>query len=76
MNLEACERLNLAGTEVGVMIRLLDKFMRLVTFAKHSVLKVKNEGVTDTLLDVVNYAILLAAIIQSKRKAGKNAKRI
>tara|TARA_Y100001963_G_scaffold158637_1_gene258961 strand:+ start:377 stop:847 length:471 start_codon:yes stop_codon:yes gene_type:complete len=55
-NLRMCEN---AGVEswVGVVIRLCDKFSRLLLFTKKRTLKVKDEGIVDTLKDIVNYCI-------------------
>ena len=60
-NFEACEAMGITTTELGMLTRMTDKFKRLITFAKCGQLKVKDEGVRDTCLDLVNYAILFAA---------------
>jgi hypothetical protein len=47
---------------------MTDKMSRLSTFANKGKLVVEDEGVQDTLLDLINYSILLAAFIQDKSK--------
>jgi hypothetical protein len=46
-----------------------DKFARITTFVNKGVLKVKDESVEDTLLDLANYCILMAGYIKSKRES-------
>jgi len=60
-NFEACEKLGICSTETGMLVRMCDKFMRLVNFAKSGTLKVKDESAHDTCLDLINYAILFDA---------------
>ena len=47
-------------------MRLEDKMNRLEQFAKGGELLVNDESVTDTLLDIANYAIM--TVIEMKRK--------
>lgn len=68
-NFELIEVFNVASTEVGMFTRLLDKFARISTFITVGVLRVKDESVDDALLDLSNYAMLLAAVIESRRRA-------
>lgn len=51
----------------GFITRMTDKFARISTFVKKGVLEVKDETVSDSLLDLANYSILMAGFIQSKR---------
>lgn len=44
--------------ETGILLRMLDKIMRLKTFAEKGELKVQGEGVEDALIDIINYAVL------------------
>jgi hypothetical protein len=52
--------------ELGIILRSMDKFKRIETFVRDGKLAVKNEGVEDAILDVINYMILLAGIIKEK----------
>lgn len=56
-NLRSCRSLGVAPW-VGVMIRISDKVSRLSSFAKAGILKVKDESVMDTFMDLANYALL------------------
>ncbi len=53
----------------GFLTRMWDKFARISTFVKKGVLQVADETVSDTLLDLANYCILLSGYIESKRRA-------
>lgn len=63
-NLDACEHLGICTTEQGILIRMLDKTKRLVSSTSRDY-AVADETVTDTLLDLINYAVLFEA----KRRA-------
>lgn len=54
------------NTEVGFLTRMTDKMARIASFIKKGELMVKDESVTDTLRDLANYSMLLAAYIKSK----------
>lgn len=51
---------------IGFLTRMSDKLARLATFVRDGKLKVKDEAVEDTLLDLANYCILFAAYIKSE----------
>jgi hypothetical protein len=70
LNLNMVEKFEVSTTETGIFTRMLDKFTRISSFIKKGVLKVKDETVEDTLFDLANYCILMAAYIVSK-KGGK-----
>lgn len=61
------ERLGITSTEEGFLVRMTDKLARLSQFCKTGVLKVKDESVEDTLLDLCNYSLLMAAYIKEKK---------
>lgn len=67
-NFVSVEKLGICTTEVGFLVRMMDKMMRLNSFVQKGVLEVKDESVDDTLSDLSNYADLLAGYIESKRK--------
>ena len=50
----------------GFIVRMSDKFARLETLASHGYLAVTDESYTDTLIDIANYAALLAAFIYNQ----------
>lgn len=68
-NFSRVEALGIASTEQGFLTRMYDKFARITTFVKVGVLAVKDESVTDTLLDLANYCVLMAGYIKAKRLA-------
>lgn len=67
-NFARVEAMGVMTTEQGFLVRMIDKMSRLSTFAKTGKLKVADEGVQDTLMDLVNYTILLSAYIHDKGK--------
>ena len=71
-NFESTEQLGITTTEKGLLVRIGDKLKRLVTFCNAGVLMVKDEGAEDACMDILNYAILLAAWFQCKRTARKD----
>lgn len=67
LNFTRCESMGVCATEAGIMVRLTDKMSRLSTFITTGSFKVKDEALRDTVLDVINYVIILYAYIQSKK---------
>jgi len=72
-NFSRVEELGVASTEQGFLTRMLDKFCRISSFVQKGELKVKDESVEDTLLDLANYCILLAGFIRSRKSASEEA---
>lgn len=54
---------------LGVMLRMQDKMMRVRTFAEKGELKVKDEGVKDALVDLINYTVLMYGLISEGKPA-------
>lgn len=48
---------------VGILLRVGDKLQRIRTFAERGELKVDGEGLRDACLDVINYIILVYALL-------------
>lgn len=69
-NFTRVEYFGIATTEQGFLTRMVDKFCRIITFAKDGKLQVADEAVHDTLIDLANYSCLLAAYISEKGKPG------
>jgi hypothetical protein len=57
------------STEVGFLVRMRDKYMRIANFVKSGTLMVKDESVDDTLEDLATYSLLMCAYITAKRAA-------
>ena len=43
------------------MVRITDKVSRLITFIQSGSFKTKDEALMDTILDLINYCVLLYA---------------
>jgi hypothetical protein len=69
-NFLLCEAMGLCSTEAGMVVRLSDKLSRLATFVSAGELLVKDESVEDTLLDIINYAVLVAGQIRYRKSKG------
>ena len=66
-NFRQVERLGICSTEAGFLTRMTDKMSRINSFVKKGELKVKDESVEDTLLDLANYCLLMYGYIRSKK---------
>lgn len=53
--------------EIGLMIRMMDKMKRVQTFVTKGDLEVLDESVEDTIVDLINYPILLAGLLRERR---------
>lgn len=66
-NFRLCEFMNLCSTEAGIMVRIGDKYSRICNLLDKDEAKVKDESVQDTLLDLANYCIIAAILINSEK---------
>jgi hypothetical protein len=66
-NFQMVEVIGFASTEQGFLTRITDKLMRVSTFVKTGILKVADEKVEDTLLDMANYCLLMICYLRSKK---------
>lgn len=64
-NFYRVEELNIATVGQSFLVRMSDKFSRLLSFSKKGSLLVKDESIEDTLLDWANYNILFLAYIHN-----------
>lgn len=69
-NLRVCEHLGIVNTaERGILVRLSDKFMRLVSLAAEPTdPAVKDESLADTAADIHNYVDYLVLMAQARRE--------
>lgn len=67
-NFRQVEHLGICSAEVGFLARMTDKMSRINSFVKKGVLSVKDESIEDTLLDLANYSMLMAAFIKEKKR--------
>lgn len=56
----------------GIMIRISDKWGRLKTFMREGSLSVKGESVHDSIVDIINYLVILQASLNEKQKEGES----
>ena len=52
--------------EQGILVRITDKISRLSQYTKNGELQVKDESVEDTLVDIINYTVLLRAYLKEQ----------
>lgn len=56
--------------ELGILVRLGDKLSRLKSFTEKGFMAVVTESVKDTIIDIINYAVLLYAFLEEQGKVG------
>jgi hypothetical protein len=61
LNFTRVERLGIASTEAGFLVRMTDKLSRLITYVQNGKFEVEDEGLKDTVIDLINYSVLLYA---------------
>ena len=66
-NFTRVEAMGICSTEQGFMVRLTDKMSRLSSILATGKQHVKDESFEDTMVDVINYIVLLSAYRQEKR---------
>ena len=65
-NFTRCEAMGICDTEQGFMVRITDKMSRLSSFLDSGKMHVEDESFHDTVIDVINYMVLLAAYTKDK----------
>lgn len=72
-NFSRVESMGACTAMQGFLVRILDKYSRLVSFSQRGFLLVAEESFEDTCLDMANYAILLAGYVksQSNKRMGR-----
>lgn len=72
-NIKMCQMLDICAAEQGILIRMTDKYKRLINLLKGKEgPKVKSETTTDTIRDLIGYLILLMAVQKDKSNAPTN----
>jgi hypothetical protein len=56
---------------IGILVRCMDKFMRIRSFIEQESLQVKDENVYDSIVDTTNYMVIAAAYIEWMRTQNK-----
>ncbi len=67
-NLMACEAMGLSTAEKGVLTRLMDKISRLNSITARGAALVTDEKIEDTLVDIINYAVIFGGVVCLKRE--------
>lgn len=68
-NFMMCEHASICSVEQGFLVRLSDKFMRLCNLLRPGHEQaVEDESVDDTIKDIINYSVLLAALRKLKKE--------
>ena len=70
-NFEVAPRLGICSAETAIEVRLGDKIKRIVEYVKSGRFKVEDEGLRDTVIDGINYLVILAAYLEDRRRASK-----
>lgn len=70
-NFRRCEAMGICTPLQGALVRLTDKFSRLSTYAQAGKLLVEDETVDDTILDLINYAVLCQGMIIDQREKAR-----
>jgi hypothetical protein len=65
-NFTRVQAMGICSTEQGFLVRMTDKMSRLSSFVESGKLAVENESFEDTIVDVVNYAVLLYAYLHDQ----------
>ena len=65
------ESMGICSTEQGFMTRITDKMSRLSSFIDAGKMHVEDESFNDTVIDVINYMVLLSAYIRDKEQQEK-----
>ncbi len=64
-NFKNVEVLGVCSTEAGLVVRMTDKLSRIANLIKQDA-KVKDESISDTLIDLMNYANILKVYLNNK----------
>ncbi len=65
-NFTRVESMGICTTEQGFLTRITDKMSRLSSFIHAGKMNVEDESFKDTVVDVINYMVLLSAYISDR----------
>jgi len=72
-NFTRVESMGICKTESGMLVRMTDKMSRLSSFMESGKFEVKDESLEDTVLDMINYSVLLYAYVTDKKNSKENS---
>lgn len=62
--------------EIGIAVRVGDKFKRVEAYIKNGALAVQDESVIDSITDSINYLVLMAGMIIERQEKNKKAQQL
>lgn len=68
-NFRMVEHLGIADAGTAIMVRMSDKMARISSFLQKGELKVSDETVMDTCIDLANYAVILALYFEQRKSS-------
>ena len=71
-NFERVEAMGITTTGKGFLVRMVDKLSRLSSFEAAGKFKVEDEKLVDTVVDIINYAVLYLAQRVAKEDEERN----
>lgn len=71
-NFRFSEYVGVATTEQAILVRMLDKVARLANMVNGKEMKVEEEKFEDTVLDLINYAAILAYAYKQGQEINPN----
>jgi len=74
LNFSRVQNMGITDTKTGFLVRMTDKLSRLVTFVKNGTFQTKDEALEDTVIDLINYSILLYGYAQTEKDDYKEIK--
>lgn len=67
LNFTRVEKLGITSTGQGFLVRMTDKLSRLITYIHNGKFEVEDEKLKDTVVDLINYSILLYAYCKDQQ---------
>ena len=65
-NFTRCESMGVCQTEAGILVRVIDKISRMSSFLESGKMHVEDESFYDSMIDVINYMVLLGGYVKDK----------
>jgi len=67
-NFTRIENFGVCSTERGILVRMIDKMSRLSTYLEGSEFQVSDETFDDTIIDLINYCVILSGYCKQERE--------
>ena len=67
-NFTKCEDFGVTSTEKGIIVRMIDKLSRLCTYTEATEMKGSDEKFEDTIVDMINYCVILSAYLSKSNE--------